>query len=450
MTMKIFVDCTSIVSSELNTGIQRVERNLIDALVRHAKNSDLELVPVVCFDGFRQIDWATFMCKGSVAALGYLYGVSVRAKELNRFRRLAEAVFPDESFRQWLRANWKGRKKPLLAAVLGPIVYPVSLIARWFKLDKKSHWYHRPARGDVVFVPGSSWWDFDDFTARLGMARHDGAIICVLIHDLFPIMYPEWFELQHVDRFRSALTRLVSVADVFIGNSKSTSSDVSRYLEGTQDPLKARVGHIYLGIDHAYKEPDSQVRPDLMMLFAKESPVFICVGTVEPRKNYNFVLDAFDAIWHKEGAARLCIIGKKGWKADDVVDRIEGHLRLGKSLFWFADLDDAELEYCYRNAEAVIAASLAEGFGLPLIESLREGKALFASDIPVFREIGGDHCHYFSLSDSRTLVSLLERALEGKGGAGDPGKTEEFSWCSWQDSANDLVRLIENVDAGET
>ncbi len=87
----------------------------------------------------------------------------------------------------------------------------------------------------------------------------------------------------------------------------------------------------------------------------------------------------------------------------DFVEQLQKHSQYGKSLFWLNDATDTELAFCYRNARALVYPSIIEGFGLPLVEALYYGCPVLASDIPVFHEIGGDHCTYFSLESSAQL-----------------------------------------------
>ena len=87
------------------------------------------------------------------------------------------------------------------------------------------------------------------------------------------------------------------------------------------------------------------------------------------------------------------------------------HPELHRRLFWFKDLSDAELAYCYRHARGLISASLGEGSGLPLIEALASGLPVLASDIAVFREIGGEAIRYFAVSDDAALAEHVRNLL---------------------------------------
>src|SRR5262249_40144708 len=133
------------------------------------------------------------------------------------------------------------------------------------------------------------------------------------------------------------------------------------------------------------------VRAELIGAFERP-PVrktYLMVGTVEPRKNHAHVLSAFEQLWSAGADVNLAIVGKYSWNSTEFKERLRRHPCFGNRLFWFEDVRDGELEYCYRHAAALITASYAEGFNLPIVEALRAGCPVLASDIPVHREVGG-------------------------------------------------------------
>lgn len=84
--------------------------------------------------------------------------------------------------------------------------------------------------------------------------------------------------------------------------------------------------------------------------------------------------------------------------------------RKGFPVLWLKNADDVVLEAAYAHASCVIQASLCEGFGLPVIESMLRNKPLVCSDIPVFREVAGAyHCAYFRTDHSAALTSIMHR-----------------------------------------
>ena len=94
-------------------------------------------------------------------------------------------------------------------------------------------------------------------------------------------------------------------------------------------------------------------RQTIRELIAVPRHVFIVVGSIEPRKNHAFILDAFERIWRAGESASLVVIGHHGWKSEAILDRIANHPELGRQLFLIRDASDTELDYVYRNASAL-------------------------------------------------------------------------------------------------
>ena len=135
---------------------------------------------------------------------------------------------------------------------------------------------------------------------------------------------------------------------------------------------------------------------------------YMMVGTLEPKKNHDYVLSVFKKLWDNGYSYPLIIVGRIGWKCDKTLLKIESSDYLNKYLFMFNDTSDEQLVSFYQNCRAVIMASFIEGYGLPVVEAMQFEKNIFASDIPIFREIGQDYPFYFDLSDELSLVNLIK------------------------------------------
>ena len=121
-----------------------------------------------------------------------------------------------------------------------------------------------------------------------------------------------------------------------------------------------------------------------------------------------------DKLWDRYPERQLCIVGRPGWKGESVIDRIRNHPRYQKQLLWFDNASDADLLHCYKNASGLIFASIAEGFGLPIVEALWHGCDAYVSDIDIHREVGKDSCSYFDLGSEDSLLQLLNEHEEPK------------------------------------
>ena len=135
---------------------------------------------------------------------------------------------------------------------------------------------------------------------------------------------------------------------------------------------------------------------------------FLTVGTLEPRKGHLQTLAAFELLWQEQIDVNLVIVGKKGWMVDALAERINTHAELGKRLFWLDGISDEYLESIYKASACLVSASEGEGFGLPLIEAAKQGIPILARDLPVFREVAGDHAFYFTGLSAEDLALAVK------------------------------------------
>jgi len=130
-------------------------------------------------------------------------------------------------------------------------------------------------------------------------------------------------------------------------------------------------------------------------------PYFVVLGTIEPRKNHLLLLNLWTRLATTMATPpRLVVIGARGWENEQVVDMLERSQRLRGLVEEHNRLGDAGVGSLLTEARAVLVPSFAEGFGLPLAEALASGVPVICSEIPVFREIGGDVPDYLDPLDT--------------------------------------------------
>jgi alpha-1,2-rhamnosyltransferase len=292
--------------------------------------------------------------------------------------------------------------------------------------------------GDLLLLLDASWGK--RIWPEIRRAKAKGAAVGVLIHDLMPIHYPQFFPANLSPMFRKWLEQAIRHTDFFICNSQATLRDLQQYLQGAPGrarPAAVPVDYFGLGADLPRTHTAAVVRDNLRSFFTAGSNCYFIVCTIEPRKNHTYLLNAFDRIWKQDPDAKLCIAGKIGWGSESVLARIRSHPQYGKSLAMFHDLNDAELNYCYQHARAFLFPSVMEGFGLPIVEALRHGLPVFASDTPIHREVGKEYCRYFPLDDVNPLVQMLSQ-IDREGPHQAPRHASPHL-VTWEQSCRELL-----------
>ena len=140
------------------------------------------------------------------------------------------------------------------------------------------------------------------------------------------------------------------------------------------------------------------------------SPYLLALSTVEPRKNHRLILDAWRLYRSRKPIGTLVIVGRRGWETGEIEDEI-GRDAAGFQIVRIESVTDTELEALYAGAAATVHASWAEGFGLPVRESVARGiTTLVSTGIP--RDgLPEDQVELFAPDDSNRLSYLIEEAL---------------------------------------
>jgi glycosyltransferase involved in cell wall biosynthesis len=192
-------------------------------------------------------------------------------------------------------------------------------------------------------------------------------------------------------------------ADRIITMSENTKKSIVEYFN--IEPSKITV--IYEGVDEKFKPYDKKEVISVLSHYAIERPYLLAVGTLEPKKNYIKLLKAYKAL---KTDLDLVIVGKKGWKADDIFKTIEAlGLKERVKLLGYIHIDD--LPYLYNGAEIFVFPSLYEGFGLPLLEAMACGVPVVCSNTSSLDEISGDAALKFNPESTDEIVSQIKRLI---------------------------------------
>ncbi|QOY93855.1 glycosyltransferase [Massilia sp. UMI-21] len=210
--------------------------------------------------------------------------------------------------------------------------------------------------------------------------------------------------------------------------------------EGLQRRTPLSLGHFHLGADIDASAPSFGLPPDAEQVLAAlgQRPSFIMVGTVEPRKGHTQTLDAFELLWQRGEDVNLVVVGKQGWMMEKLCERMSTHPEHAKRLFWMNGISDEMLLKLYGASSALLSPSEGEGFGLPLIEAAQKGIPIIARSLPVFREVAGEHAYYFDGLAPQDLADAIKTwlALQREGKA--PQSTG-MPWLTWDQSAQQVL-----------
>ncbi|WP_421358095.1 glycosyltransferase [Agrobacterium rosae] len=210
----------------------------------------------------------------------------------------------------------------------------------------------------------------------------------VYIHDLIPIEMPEYQRPSTRLEFISFLKEITGAPLSIASNSKDTDKRVRKLAEVEKWPVEAFYIHMPT-LERIFGITRSP-RDRVVDYLADSRPYFAVIGTIEPRKNHLLLLN----LWRRfsstiSAVPRLCIIGKRGWENENIVDMLDRCDAIKSFVTEFDDLNDFEVQLLISSARAMLFPSFIEGLGIPMLEATKLNVPCIVSDIDVFREVAG-------------------------------------------------------------
>jgi glycosyltransferase involved in cell wall biosynthesis len=292
-----------------------------------------------------------------------------------------------------------------------------------------------PRRGGRVFLQTSPHqMEREERMARI-LGAEDAKFV-TMVHDLIPITHPEYVRPESERSHRRRIATIELLADGVIANSAATRDALVAGMSRDR-ALPITVAH--LGTD--LHEP---VAP-----LVSERPYFVCVATIEARKNHLLLLNIWKRMIEKRGgeAPLLHLVGKRGWENEQVVDMLERCRALSGHVVEHHDLDDAAMRAMVMGARALLLPSFDEGFGMPVAEALALGTPVIAADIPALREVGRQVPDYLDPLDGlgwRSAIEDYARPQSFRRGA-QLARLQGWQPCTWDQHMAIALRLIDSL-----
>ena len=155
--------------------------------------------------------------------------------------------------------------------------------------------------------------------------------------------------------------------------------------------------------------PDNRILEKFNLLYGS---YFLTVGSANPSKNINFLINAF-LMLHVDSRIKLVVVGGINNKVFAEKDNIS--YVSGSNVIYTGRINDSELRSLYENAKAFVFPSIYEGFGIPPLEAMSCGCPVLASNFEAILEVCGDGAEYFDPSSTNSILNCLMRALNEEG-----------------------------------
>ncbi len=255
------------------------------------------------------------------------------------------------------------------------------------------------------------------------------------IFDLTSILFPQYHLRRISDLDKIRFDRIAKQADLVVAISRSAKEDFIRYYH------TPRVEVVYPAAQGVFdKGIDSVTVSRILKKYRLQPGYFLSVATLEPRKNLETLIDAYDKNNFTEP---LVLVGRIGWKTDRLLKRLNGR----RNIIFTDFVPKEDLVSLYKGALCFIYPSYYEGFGIPVLEAMKSEIPVICSDTSSFPEVGGNAVYYFNPNSKKELIKALSEVESSRKLRAQLVKrgVEQAKKFNWQRSAEQLNSLYQKI-----
>ncbi|MGC9318100.1 MAG: glycosyltransferase family 4 protein [Armatimonadota bacterium] len=264
----------------------------------------------------------------------------------------------------------------------------------------------------------------------------------VSIYDAITVCRPEWCKRLNVLHYRTVMTRSARRADAVIAPSQFTRREIIEHLGAA--PERVRVAP--LGVDEQFRPRAENEVARVRERLGLGAPYLLCVGNLEPRKNLEGVIAAFEHV-AAQAPHHLVIAGKRGWRFQPICAAMQQSPVAGR-IQWLDWVAHEDLPALYSGADLVVQWSLHEGFGLVPLEAMACGTPVVISDGGSLPEVAGSAAAMVPLSAGpKGLADELAKVLADDARRRELrrqgiGHSARFTWAANAEVVTDVYREV--------
>lgn len=271
-----------------------------------------------------------------------------------------------------------------------------------------------------------------------------GIPVLASLMDAIPLSHPEWVS-AHLRWLKNTLwKKSAQWADHIITISEFSKIEIVKHFGVPPE----RISVIPLGVDHQYSQALApNVIQQVLHQFNLQRPFFLCVGTLQPRKNIERAVAAFQALpKHVQSEFDLIIVGRNGWGVEALIEQLQNQ-PANSHIKWLGSVAQTHKLALLQAATSLVFPSLLEGFGLPMLEAFASGTPVISSNTTSLPEVSAGAALEVNPTDTEALMqamlevaeqSALRAQLIEKGRL----RAQQFTWKTCAERTAAIYRQI--------
>ncbi len=293
-------------------------------------------------------------------------------------------------------------------------------------------WRFVPLRYESLFPPA----DVTHFFNYIVPPRIDGTVITT-IHDMTYLRYPETVNRSNLRRIREGIAYSVERSSLIVTSSQFSKREIMELLKVPAERV-------------AVIPAAASISDACMSEVPVTGPYILYVGAIEPRKNLQRLLKAYELLKRETGIPhKLVLAGGRGWKCEDIYRAAES-IYGSQDVIFLGHVPEAEKNALYANASVFVFPSLYEGFGIPPLEAMHWGTPVVCSNAASLPEVAGDAACYVDPLSVESIAEGIWRVISDKAYARqlvEAGRIRcrKFDWDA---SARKLEQVYRSIGEG--
>ena len=282
---------------------------------------------------------------------------------------------------------------------------------------------------DIVYFPA--------FPPSLLLSKSKKRKIIIMIHDLVAWDCPKTMKFKSKLLFKFGIKHGLRISDVITTNSLFTKKRIIDKFS-TKKPIIV----VPCGADEKASNISFDTIKNELML---PDNYFLALGTLEPRKNFVGLLQYYQKACEIYELPKLVIVGRKGWKTDDILDKFEN---IKSKIIFTGFVKDEYLTEIYSNSIAFIFSSIYEGFGIPVLEAVTYNSIPIVSRIPTNIELLGNDYKYVFDFNEESFCKIISSFMNASNKSKDiliSNLKDRIKKYSWKNNAIELYNVINNI-----